>query len=115
MKLRITVDGKAYFVEVEVLEDAASTVVADMPVASSITLLPPNTSSNEDTIESPLTGNVLEVLVKPGDTVAANETLVVIEAMKMESNVVSPRAGVVRTVHVKPGDTATVHQTLVSF
>lgn len=114
MKMLITVDGKPYHVEVQVLEEDTATVVTDLPVASTITLLPPN-AVGDDTVESPLTGNVLEVLVKPGDTVAANEALVVIEAMKMESNVVSPRAGVVKQVHVKPGDTATVNQTLVSF
>ncbi|MBB6429749.1 biotin/lipoyl-containing protein [Algisphaera agarilytica] len=114
MKMLITVDGQAYHVEVQILEEEKATVITDLPVASSITLLPPS-SQREDTVESPLTGNVLEVLVKPGDTVAANETLVVIEAMKMESSVVSPHAGIVKEVHVSVGDTATVNQVLVTF
>ncbi|MEM1028098.1 MAG: acetyl-CoA carboxylase biotin carboxyl carrier protein subunit [Planctomycetota bacterium] len=114
MKMIITVEGKPYHVEVQVLEEEPATVLTDLPVASTITLLPAS-SLNQDIVESPITGNVLEVLVKPGDAVAANDTLVVIEAMKMESNVVSPHAGIIKAVHVQPGDTATVHQTLVSF
>lgn len=66
-------------------------------------------------VESPIAGNVLEVLVKPGDVVAVNDTLIVLEAMKMESNVASPYAGTVSAVHVKPGDAVTSSDVLVTF
>ena len=44
------------------------------------------------------------MLVKPGDTVAEGQTLLVLEAMKMENNVDAPRAGKVSTVAVQAGD-----------
>jgi pyruvate dehydrogenase E2 component (dihydrolipoyllysine-residue acetyltransferase) len=47
---------------------------------------------------------IIEVLVKPGDTVAAEESLVTIESDKATLEVPSPTAGVVRSVAVKVGD-----------
>ena len=41
---------------------------------------------------------VIELLVKPGDTVAAEESLVVIESDKATMEVPAPRAGVVKDV-----------------
>ena len=47
---------------------------------------------------------VIELLVKPGDTVAAEESLVVLESDKATMEVPAPRAGVVKEVKVKVGD-----------
>lgn len=112
MKMLITVDGKSYNVQVQVLDDASGNLpaAAAVPAAS-----PAAASSGGGDVESPIAGNVLEVLVKPGDVVSVNDTLIVLEAMKMESNVASPFAGTVGTVHVKPGDAVTASDVLVSF
>ena len=40
-----------------------------------------------------------------GDTVAAGQTLVVLEAMKMENNIDADRAGVVKQILVQQGAT----------
>src|SRR5437660_1136125 len=47
---------------------------------------------------------VIEVLVKPGDKVAAEAPLVTLESDKATMDVPSPAAGVVREVKVKVGD-----------
>src|SRR5437762_8663109 len=47
---------------------------------------------------------VIEVLVKPGDTVAAEDSLVTLESDKATMDVPSPAAGVVHEVKVKLGD-----------
>ena len=47
---------------------------------------------------------VIEVLVKPGDTVAAEDALVTLESDKATMDVPSPAAGVVKSVQVKVGD-----------
>jgi 3-methylcrotonyl-CoA carboxylase alpha subunit len=44
------------------------------------------------------------VVVKEGDTVAAGQTLLVIEAMKMEHAIKAPRAGVVKALKHCVGD-----------
>jgi len=47
---------------------------------------------------------VIEVLVKPGDTVKAEDSLVTLESDKATMDVPSPSAGVVKAVTVKVGD-----------
>jgi biotin carboxyl carrier protein len=49
-------------------------------------------------------GTVVRVLVTEGDTVSANDAVVVLEAMKMEHSVVAPYAGTVTHLHVGTGD-----------
>jgi pyruvate dehydrogenase E2 component (dihydrolipoamide acetyltransferase) len=47
---------------------------------------------------------VIEVLVKPGDTVKPEDSLVTLESDKATMDVPSPSAGVVKSVAVKVGD-----------
>ena len=47
---------------------------------------------------------VIEVLVKPGDTVKAEDSLVTLESEKATMDVPSPAAGVIKEVKVKLGD-----------
>jgi len=54
-------------------------------------------------LTAPMPGSVVRVLVAAGDTVAAGQTLVVLEAMEMEHAVHAPAAGVVSEIRVQPG------------
>ncbi len=56
-------------------------------------------------IKAPMPGLVLEVMVNPGDEVAAGQGLMIIEAMKMQNDVKAPRKGRVKGVAVKKGQT----------
>src|SRR5262245_37449804 len=47
---------------------------------------------------------VIEVFVKPGDTVAAEDSLITLESDKATMDVPSPSAGTVKEVRVKVGD-----------
>src|SRR6202022_3136375 len=47
---------------------------------------------------------VIEVLVKPGDAVKAEDSLVTLESDKATMDVPSPSAGTVKDLKVKPGD-----------
>jgi biotin carboxyl carrier protein len=62
-----------------------------------------------------MTGVVRQVAAEPGRSLAAGETLVVVEAMKMEFAVVAPRAVVVDEVRAKQGDRVDIGQVLVTF
>jgi len=130
MKMRITVNDTAYEVEVEVLDAAGAPAVsaapspppvASAPAAAPTAAPPPKpaapapSSAGGNEVTSPIAGNVLSVSVKAGDTVAMNDTLLVLEAMKMESNVASPREGTVSEVLVSAGDSVTAGQVLVKF
>lgn len=59
--------------------------------------------SGPQRIVAPMPGKVVRVLVKPGDTVAARQGLVVVEAMKMENELRAARAGTVAAVSVAEG------------
>jgi biotin carboxyl carrier protein len=56
-------------------------------------------------LKAMMPGRVVNVLVKEGDEVAAQQGLVVVEAMKMENEIKSPKAGKVTTVKVAAGQT----------
>ncbi|MCA8952412.1 MAG: hypothetical protein KDE27_23075 [Planctomycetes bacterium] len=62
----------------------------------------------DGTVIAPMTGTVLEVLCAAGDTVSADQTLVVVSAMKMEHKLTAGIAGVVESVAATAG--ATVEQ-----
>ena len=54
-------------------------------------------------VKAELAGNMWKVIVKEGQQVGADETLMVLESMKMEIPITAPRAGRVAKIHVKEG------------
>jgi biotin carboxyl carrier protein len=60
-------------------------------------------SRRQGGLSAPMPGLVLKVLVRPGDTVRAHQTLIVLEAMKMEHNIEAPYDGTVKTVNCVEG------------
>jgi acetyl-CoA carboxylase biotin carboxyl carrier protein len=54
-------------------------------------------------VKAELTGNLWKVLVKEGQQVGADETLMILESMKMEIPVNAPTAGRVTKIHVTEG------------
>ncbi|MBN1625739.1 MAG: acetyl-CoA carboxylase biotin carboxyl carrier protein subunit [Deltaproteobacteria bacterium] len=64
-------------------------------------------------ITAPMGGKVLEVKVKPGDTVNEDDEVIVLEAMKMELPVVSTGSGTVKEVKCKKGDTIEADAVLI--
>jgi acetyl-CoA carboxylase biotin carboxyl carrier protein len=63
-------------------------------------------------IKAELVGNVWKIVTKPGDTVTADQTLLILESMKMEIEVVAPRAGTVLEIRVKETDVVKEGQVL---
>ncbi|HRD35243.1 MAG TPA: urea carboxylase [Rhodocyclaceae bacterium] len=59
--------------------------------------------AGEHGIESHIAGNLWQVLVEPGQRVAAGDTLVILESMKMEIPLTTPLDGIVKEVRVVPG------------
>ncbi len=55
-------------------------------------------------IGAPLQGRLSKLLVSPGDKIAVNQVLFVIEAMKMETNVAAPAAGTVKALPLQEGE-----------
>src|SRR5947207_8621648 len=64
--------------------------------------------------ENITSGDVLRVLVKPGDTIAKEQAVVELETDKATIEVPSSVAGKVKDVKVKPGDKVKVGQAILS-
>jgi geranyl-CoA carboxylase alpha subunit len=63
-------------------------------------------AAGSGTVKAPMHGNVLQVLVAPGDRVIPGQELLVIEAMKMEHRLLAQVSGEVSAVHVQAGTQA---------
>ena len=129
MKLKITVDGKSYDVDVEVFEPepaqpgfhpppghvrvpAAAPIVAPViPPAADATPV----ADESKVCRSPFAGNVSRITAQPGQTIQVNDELLVLEAMKMETVITAPIAGKVAKINVSAGDAVRQGQVLVEF
>jgi biotin carboxyl carrier protein len=60
-------------------------------------------------------GVILSIAVKPGDSVARGQPLLVLEAMKMKNPIKSPREGTVSEVRVSAGQSVGYGDVLVTF
>ncbi len=77
--------------------------------------LPASALGGSDEIKAGMPGKIVKVLVKAGDKVSANQTLIVMEAMKMENDLKSPHDVTVKEVIVKEGQSVESGATLVVF
>lgn len=120
-KLRITIEGKAYEVLVEALDQDSpvavspgtaslpSTATAPAPAASpSPAALRPAVAAaaaaGVGDVVSPLAGKIVSIDVKLGQTVEEGAQVATIEAMKMNTYIYAPKAGRVQLVLVSAGD-----------
>ena len=120
MKLKVTVNGTLYSVDVEVEPDpqpGLGSVIGprqhhpgSMPTAPTSASV---TGASLSAVVAPLAGSVARVLVKQGDAIEAGQTLVVLEAMKMETEITAPAAGTVSAVLVSPGEAVQAGQALI--
>ena len=122
-KLRVTVDGKAYDVLVEILDEGGEVpAVHSAHVESAHVSAPPSaaqgtaaTVAAPGDVPSPLAGKVVSIDVQPGQKVEAGAQLLTLEAMKMNTYVFAPAAGTVKEVLVKPGDAVNEGQALIKM
>lgn len=66
-------------------------------------------------VVAPMTGKVVQVRVKPGDAVKADDVLLVLEAMKMEYRLGAPRDGVVEAVRCEEGELVDLGASLITL
>ena len=98
-------DGLA--IDVQVMSARAAELLRMMPFKA-----PPDMSRF---VLSPMPGLLVDVAVKPGQTVQAGERLAVIEAMKMENILTATQDGVVKEVMAAKGESLAVDQPIIAF
>lgn len=64
-------------------------------------------------IIAPMTGKIIEILVKVGDQVDTDDEVIIMDAMKMEIPIYAPDDGKVKKINVKKGDSVKTDQVLV--
>lgn len=122
-KLRVTVDGRAYDVLVEILDEGEAPA---RPPAHPAHVEPAHVSAPAAAghapaaaapgdVPSPLAGKVVSIEVKPGQKVEAGAQLLTLEAMKMNTYVFAPAAGTVQEILAAPGDAVAEGQALVKM
>ncbi len=138
MKMKITLHGVAYEVEVELLDEVEGygTLSGLPPVPRFVQSHPMPTNQSNDgilpppsraaagaaaanaggkTIISPVGGTIVEVKAKAGDAVKSGQELLILEAMKMQTSINSPVDGTIKSINVSAGDTVRESQVLVEF
>jgi biotin carboxyl carrier protein len=119
-KLRVTVDGKAFDVTVEIPDDStthrapapppqATVQAAPQPAPSPA---PASRTASPGDIPSPLSGRVTAVIAQPGQAVKEGEHIITLEAMKMNTFVFAPAAGKIAAILIAVGDTVDEGQPL---
>jgi methylmalonyl-CoA carboxyltransferase small subunit len=120
MKLKVTVNGVAYDIDVEVEEQETPNLGAIViggsgahgPVA-------PTTASvqaaSANAVVAPLAGTVARVLAEEGQQIEAGEVLCVLEAMKMETEITAPKSGTVARILVDKGTAVQAGEGLIEL
>jgi methylmalonyl-CoA carboxyltransferase small subunit len=127
VKLKITVDGKVYEVDVEVFEPEPLGPAYVPPAGSArVPAAAPGTppparpgaapvADESKVCRSPIAGTVARVPIQVGQAIHVNDVLMVLEAMKMETVITAPIAGTVAKINAKAGDFVQGGQVLVEF
>ena len=114
MKYVVTLRDKTYEVEVEHGEAMLiDEYEAKAPVPPAAAAPAPVAAGDGTPVTAPMPGNVLKVLVKPGEAVSEGQTLVILEAMKMENEINAPSAGTVKQIVADVGSVVATGDTLL--
>ena len=117
MKYKVTLNNRVYEVEVEQGEAmlvkeyelaapaAAPAAPAAAPVAAATPTAAPAAGALAagEVVTSPMPGNILDIKVNVGDTVNADDVVIILEAMKMENEIFAPASGKVIAINTTKG------------
>ena len=108
---QVEVNGTPYRVELDEQKAPVKVINAPRPSAAprtesgaKVISKPASAPAGAYQVKAPLPGTVLSIAVKVGDTVAAADTVTVLEAMKMENAIRAGRDGKVASINVSAGD-----------
>lgn len=124
-KFNVTVNGTTYEVEVEEVKAAggapkaapapAPKAAAPAPKAAPAPAAAPKATAGagEHSIDAPMPGKVVKLVVDEGASVKAGDVLLILEAMKMQNEIPADTDGVVKKFNVAAGQSVKAHESLV--
>ena len=122
-KFNIKVNGISYEVEIEEVKDGAPQAAAPKIAAPKVTpkVAAPKVEApkaapvkskeavaagaGEHSIDAPMPGKIVKVVVEEGQSVKAGDVLLVLEAMKIENEIVATKSGTIAQIVVAKGAT----------
>ncbi len=72
-------------------------------------------ASSSLSIEAPMPGKIIDILVEEGSEVKEGEPIIILEAMKMQNEISSHVSGVVKSVSVKKNDSVMKDDVLIDI
>lgn len=132
-KFNIKVNGISYEVEIEEVKEGAPQAAAPQvtkvtpkvaaPKVAAPKVEPPKVKAKEKeavaagagehSIDAPMPGKIVKVLVEEGQSIKAGDVLLVLEAMKMQNEITADADGTVKAVNVEAGQNVKVKESLV--
>lgn len=132
-KFNIKVNGISYEVEIEEIKEgapqaAAPTLAKVTPKVAAPKVAAPKVEApkakakekeavaagaSEHSIDAPMPGKIVKVVVEEGQSVKAGDVLLVLEAMKMQNEITADADGTVKAVNVEAGQNVKVKESLV--
>lgn len=120
--IQATVNQHTYQVEIPQKSAIPSPAQKPAPVKSTAppqarpaTNAAPPVNPGSAAITAPMPGDIIEVKVKPGDSVNPGDVVCVLEAMKMKNMIRAARAAVIGSVEVSAGQSVDFGAILVTF
>lgn len=113
----IEVNGTRYDVEIEKKTKPTKTPRLVRPVTTGAPKPEIDKKDRGDStpVTAPLPGNIIEILVSPGDIIKKGQKLLVMEAMKMENQVLAEKDGVVESIKVELGQSVLQGDVLIEI
>ena len=119
MKLKVTVNGVPYDIEVDVEEQEAPQLGTIVIGGGGGGIVAPTTASvqaaSANAVVAPLAGSVAKVLVEEGEEISSGQVLLILEAMKMETEITAPKAGTVARILVEKGTAVQAGEGLIEL
>ena len=132
-KFNIKVNGISYEVEIEEIKEgapqaAAPTLAKVTPKVAAPKVAAPKVEAprakakekeavaagaGEHSIDAPMPGKIVKVVVEEGQSIKAGDVLLVLEAMKMQNEITADADGTVKAVNVEAGQNVKVKESLV--
>ena len=125
-KFRVVVNGNTYEVDIEEIGETAGGELLASPTpvvtqsrkavkAPAVVSQKTKSIANETdkTVVAQMPGTIVDVRVKPGDTVERGQALLILEAMKMANEVVAPYDGSVVSINVEKDTSVNAGDVLV--
>lgn len=72
-------------------------------------------AKGEQQVIAPMPGRIVRILVSAGETVEADQGLVVVEAMKMQNEIRAPKAGTIERIFIREGQAISAGEFLVTI